>query len=105
MQIDRQIISLAYRFLRAKTAEQRATVDLETHYTKVSQHENNFHIQPKDGNSILFQSNSADFSFIFPITSKSIVNIINQLSLCYVLYRNISINMLDCVQEERSFTK
>ncbi|XP_074581735.1 uncharacterized protein LOC141838225 [Curcuma longa] len=32
--IDRQIISLAYRFLRAKTPEQRATVDLETHYTK-----------------------------------------------------------------------
>ncbi|KAG0479641.1 hypothetical protein HPP92_010499 [Vanilla planifolia] len=31
---DRQIVSLAYRFLRAKTPEQRAAVDLETHYTK-----------------------------------------------------------------------
>ncbi|XP_073006885.1 uncharacterized protein [Typha latifolia] len=32
--IDRQMISLAYRFLRAKTPEERAAVDLETHYTK-----------------------------------------------------------------------
>ncbi|XP_010924903.1 uncharacterized protein [Elaeis guineensis] len=32
--IDRQMISLAFRFLRAKTPEQRALVDLETHYTK-----------------------------------------------------------------------
>ncbi|CAL9107443.1 unnamed protein product [Musa textilis] len=32
--IDRQMISLAYRFFKAKTPEQRAVVDLETHYTK-----------------------------------------------------------------------
>nr|XP_029119564.1 uncharacterized protein LOC105038263 isoform X2 [Elaeis guineensis] len=32
--IDRQMLSLAFRFLRAKTPEQRALVDLETHYTK-----------------------------------------------------------------------
>ncbi|XP_077251323.1 alpha/beta-Hydrolases superfamily protein [Tasmannia lanceolata] len=32
--IDRQMISLAFRFLRAKTPEQRAAVDLDTHYTK-----------------------------------------------------------------------
>uniref|UniRef100_A0A1D1Z0L3 Putative non-heme bromoperoxidase BpoC n=1 Tax=Anthurium amnicola TaxID=1678845 RepID=A0A1D1Z0L3_9ARAE len=32
--INGQMISLAYRFLRAKTPEQRALVDLETHYTK-----------------------------------------------------------------------
>ncbi|XP_072993615.1 uncharacterized protein [Typha latifolia] len=32
--IDRQMISLAFRFLRAKTPEERAIVDLETHYTK-----------------------------------------------------------------------
>lgn len=32
--IDCQMISLAFRFLRAKTPEQRALVDLETHYTK-----------------------------------------------------------------------
>ncbi|KAJ6792461.1 catalytic/ hydrolase isoform X4 [Iris pallida] len=31
--IDSQMISLAFRFLRAKTPEQRAAVDLETHYT------------------------------------------------------------------------
>ncbi|KAF3324602.1 aminoacrylate hydrolase RutD [Carex littledalei] len=32
--VDRQIMSLAFRFLRAKTPEERATVDLEVHYTK-----------------------------------------------------------------------
>ncbi|URE14258.1 hydrolase, alpha beta fold family domain containing protein [Musa troglodytarum] len=32
--IDLQMLSLAFRFLRAKTPEQRAMVDLETHYTK-----------------------------------------------------------------------
>lgn len=37
LQIDRQMLSLAFRFLRARTPEQRAFVDLETHYTKVSQ--------------------------------------------------------------------
>ncbi|WOL03034.1 hypothetical protein Cni_G11754 [Canna indica] len=31
--MDRQMLSLALRFLRAKTPEQRALVDLETHYT------------------------------------------------------------------------
>ncbi|XP_074589577.1 uncharacterized protein LOC141845418 [Curcuma longa] len=31
--IDRQMISLAFRFLSARTPEQRAIVDLETHYT------------------------------------------------------------------------
>jgi hypothetical protein len=29
------MLSLAFRFLRAKTPEERALVDLETHYTKV----------------------------------------------------------------------
>ncbi|KAH7685867.1 Carboxylesterase protein [Dioscorea alata] len=32
--IDRQMLSLAFRFLKARTPEQRAAVDLETHYTK-----------------------------------------------------------------------
>ncbi|XP_076957808.1 uncharacterized protein LOC143633376 [Bidens hawaiensis] len=32
--IDRQTLSIALRFLRAKTPEQRADVDLDTHYTK-----------------------------------------------------------------------
>ncbi|KAJ3692322.1 hypothetical protein LUZ60_012672 [Juncus effusus] len=32
--LDRQTVSLAYRFLRAKTPEQRAILDLEVHYTK-----------------------------------------------------------------------
>ncbi|GKV25583.1 hypothetical protein SLEP1_g34996 [Rubroshorea leprosula] len=31
---DRQTLSIAIRFLRAKTPEQRAAVDLDTHYTK-----------------------------------------------------------------------
>lgn len=85
MQIDRQIISLAYRFLRAKTPEQRATVDLETHYTKVSWHENNFHIQLIDRNIILFQSKCTDFSFFFPIMPKPIDSLIDKLSLCCVV--------------------
>ncbi|KAL6618862.1 hypothetical protein ACP70R_034001 [Stipagrostis hirtigluma subsp. patula] len=32
--LDGQMLSLAFRFLRARTPEQRALVDLETHYTK-----------------------------------------------------------------------
>ncbi|KAM1232323.1 hypothetical protein ACFX13_042889 [Malus domestica] len=32
--LDRQTISIAVRFLRAKTPEQRAAVDLDTHYSK-----------------------------------------------------------------------
>ncbi|XP_024442466.1 uncharacterized protein LOC7464538 isoform X3 [Populus trichocarpa] len=32
--LDRQTISVAIRFLKAKTPEQRAAVDLDTHYTK-----------------------------------------------------------------------
>ncbi|XP_043693522.1 putative aminoacrylate hydrolase RutD [Telopea speciosissima] len=32
--LDQQTISIAIRFLRAKTPEQRAAVDLDTHYTK-----------------------------------------------------------------------
>lgn len=35
LQIDRKMISLGIRFLRARTPEQRAAVDLDTHYTKV----------------------------------------------------------------------
>ncbi|KAI4307093.1 hypothetical protein L6164_030317 [Bauhinia variegata] len=31
---DRQTFSIAYRFLKAKTPEQRAAVDLDTHYSK-----------------------------------------------------------------------
>jgi pimeloyl-ACP methyl ester carboxylesterase len=33
--IDKTMISIAWRFLRAKTPEERAHVDLDTHYTKV----------------------------------------------------------------------
>ncbi|WOH06653.1 hypothetical protein DCAR_0626081 [Daucus carota subsp. sativus] len=32
--LDRQTLSIAIRFLKAKTPEQRAAVDLDTHYTK-----------------------------------------------------------------------
>uniref|UniRef100_A0A2P2JPK9 Uncharacterized protein LOC105640921 isoform X2 n=1 Tax=Rhizophora mucronata TaxID=61149 RepID=A0A2P2JPK9_RHIMU len=32
--LDRQVVSIAIRFLKAKTPEQRAAVDLDTHYTK-----------------------------------------------------------------------
>lgn len=36
LQLDRRTISVAIRFLKAKTPEQRAAVDLDTHYTKVN---------------------------------------------------------------------
>jgi pimeloyl-ACP methyl ester carboxylesterase len=36
--LDGQMLSLAFRFLRARTPEERALVDLETHYTKVKMH-------------------------------------------------------------------
>uniref|UniRef100_A0A453M4M9 Uncharacterized protein n=1 Tax=Aegilops tauschii subsp. strangulata TaxID=200361 RepID=A0A453M4M9_AEGTS len=32
--VDRQMVSLAFRFSRVKTPKERAHVDLETHYTK-----------------------------------------------------------------------
>ncbi|KAE9621442.1 putative carboxylesterase [Lupinus albus] len=32
--LDRQTVSVAYRFLKAKTPEQRAAVDLDTHYSQ-----------------------------------------------------------------------
>lgn len=35
LQLDRHTLSIAVRFLRAKTPEQRAAVDLDTHYSKV----------------------------------------------------------------------
>uniref|UniRef100_M1BL87 Carboxylesterase np n=1 Tax=Solanum tuberosum TaxID=4113 RepID=M1BL87_SOLTU len=34
LQLDRQTLSIAVRFLKAKTPEQRAAVDLDTHYSK-----------------------------------------------------------------------
>ncbi|GJY11924.1 hypothetical protein Tco_0381233 [Tanacetum coccineum] len=33
-QLDRQTLTIAMRFLRSKTPEQRAAVDLDTHYTQ-----------------------------------------------------------------------
>lgn len=36
MQFDRRSLSIAIRFLKAKTPEQRAAVDLDTHYSKVT---------------------------------------------------------------------
>lgn len=36
LQLDSRTISVAIRFLKAKTPEQRAAVDLDTHYTKVN---------------------------------------------------------------------
>jgi hypothetical protein len=33
--LDRKSLSIAIRFLKAKTPEQRAAVDLDTHYSKV----------------------------------------------------------------------
>uniref|UniRef100_A0A5B6ZE68 AB hydrolase-1 domain-containing protein n=1 Tax=Davidia involucrata TaxID=16924 RepID=A0A5B6ZE68_DAVIN len=50
--LDRQTLSIAIRFLRAKTPEQRAAVDLDTHYTKEYLEE---YVGPKTRREILYQ--------------------------------------------------
>ncbi|XP_043716061.1 putative aminoacrylate hydrolase RutD [Telopea speciosissima] len=50
--LDRQTISIAIRFLRAKTPEERAAVDLDTHYTKEYLDE---YVGPKTRREILYQ--------------------------------------------------
>ncbi|OVA14726.1 Epoxide hydrolase-like [Macleaya cordata] len=50
--IDRQVISIAIRFLKAKTPEQRAAVDLDTHYTKEYLDE---YVGPKTRRTVLYQ--------------------------------------------------
>ncbi|XP_020087794.1 uncharacterized protein LOC109709853 [Ananas comosus] len=50
--IDRKTMSLAFRFLRAKTPEQRAVIDLEVHYTKEYLDE---HIGSSTRRKILYQ--------------------------------------------------
>ncbi|XP_073061819.1 uncharacterized protein, partial [Primulina eburnea] len=42
--IDRQSLSIAIRFLRAKTPEQRAAVDLDTHYSQVISRNSSLHL-------------------------------------------------------------
>ncbi|KAI4337984.1 hypothetical protein L6164_016343 [Bauhinia variegata] len=49
---DRQTFSIAYRFLKAKTPEQRAAVDLDTHYSKEYLEEN---VGTDTRRSILYQ--------------------------------------------------
>ncbi|KAI9156441.1 hypothetical protein LWI28_006605 [Acer negundo] len=50
--LDRKTLSIAIRFLRAKTPEQRAAVDLDTHYTKEFLEE---YIGPNTRRTILYQ--------------------------------------------------
>ncbi|OAY61390.1 uncharacterized protein LOC110602668 isoform X2 [Manihot esculenta] len=50
--LDRQTVSIAIRFLKAKTPEQRAAVDLDTHYTKEYLEE---YVGSKTRRSILYQ--------------------------------------------------
>lgn len=50
--IDKQMLSLAIRFLKAKTPEQRAAVDLDTHYTKEYLDE---YVGPHTRRTILYQ--------------------------------------------------
>ncbi|KAI8540491.1 hypothetical protein RHMOL_Rhmol09G0268100 [Rhododendron molle] len=50
--LDRQTLSIAIRFWRAKTPEQRAAVDLDTHYSKEYLEE---YVGPNTRRSILFQ--------------------------------------------------
>ncbi|XP_042980923.1 uncharacterized protein LOC122310824 isoform X3 [Carya illinoinensis] len=50
--LDRQTLSIAIRFLRAKTPEQRAAVDLDTHYSKEYLEE---YVGPNTRRSILYQ--------------------------------------------------
>ncbi|KAG6391540.1 hypothetical protein SASPL_149296 [Salvia splendens] len=41
---DRQTLSIALRFLRAKTPEQRAAVDLDTHYSQLTENSSKIHV-------------------------------------------------------------
>ncbi|XP_052203741.1 uncharacterized protein LOC127808804 [Diospyros lotus] len=50
--IDRQTLSIAIRFLRAKTPEQRAAVDLDTHYSKEYLEE---YVGPNKRRALLYQ--------------------------------------------------
>lgn len=50
--LDRRSLSIAVRFLRAKTPEQRAAVDLDTHYSKEYLEE---YVGPNTRRSILYQ--------------------------------------------------
>uniref|UniRef100_A0A6N2LKL1 AB hydrolase-1 domain-containing protein n=1 Tax=Salix viminalis TaxID=40686 RepID=A0A6N2LKL1_SALVM len=50
--LDRRTISVAIRFLKAKTPEQRAAVDLDTHYTKEYLDE---YVGPSTRRAILYQ--------------------------------------------------
>lgn len=50
--LDRQTLSIAIRFLKAKTPEQRAAVDLDTHYTKEYLEE---YVGPNTRRTILYQ--------------------------------------------------
>ncbi|XP_010266578.1 PREDICTED: uncharacterized protein LOC104604050 isoform X2 [Nelumbo nucifera] len=50
--LDFQMVSIAIRFLKAKTPEQRAAVDLETHYTKEYLDE---YVGPHTRRTILYQ--------------------------------------------------
>ncbi|XP_059667258.1 uncharacterized protein LOC132312771 [Cornus florida] len=50
--LDRQTLSIAIRFLKAKTPEQRAAVDLDTHYTKEYLEE---YVGPNTRRAILYQ--------------------------------------------------
>ncbi|KAF5450435.1 hypothetical protein F2P56_030789 [Juglans regia] len=50
--LDRQTLSIAIRFLRAKTPEQRAAVDLDTHYSKEYLEE---YVGPNTRKTILYQ--------------------------------------------------
>ncbi|KAJ6687497.1 EPOXIDE HYDROLASE-RELATED [Salix koriyanagi] len=52
LQLDRRTISVAIRFLKAKTPEQRAAVDLDTHYTKEYLDE---YVGPSTRRAILYQ--------------------------------------------------
>lgn len=63
-QFDRKTLSIALRFLKAKTPEQRAAVDLDTHYSEEYLEEC---IGLKTRRAILYQvSNSKNY--VFPLT-------------------------------------
>ncbi|KAB5531609.1 hypothetical protein DKX38_018279 [Salix brachista] len=59
---DSRTISVAIRFLKAKTPEQRATVDLDTHYTKVNDEEQTRNLD--SSREILFVTAGTHMMFI-----------------------------------------
>lgn len=133
LQLDRQTISVAIRFLKAKTPEQRAAVDLDTHYTKVNnqvQTRNlvaleNLYIGrycyikkikraissfksgvPLERSNGMYEDNLEIDSVLFTLIISEVSFVTARTHMMFILMcRNILMSMLGLAQEEQSCIK